>query len=794
MIVYSASKLHFLEAVESNQIHNVILSELKRKAGFSVGPSEIESWRNSMQYMYKVLYSDQIPGNAGVAIEYTIPLTSKRVDFILSGKDADNLETAVIVELKQWSDVKITTKDAVVITWLGGYEREVSHPAYQAWTYASLIEDYNETVRQENIRLIPCAYLHNLDSTEAINDSCYKSHTDRAPVFISKDAKRLSEFLQQHITYGDDKDILYRIENGKLKPSKNLADSLSSMLSGNREFVLIDDQKLVYETALDLCYKGQTDQKQVLIVNGGPGTGKSVVAINLLVELTGRELVAQYVSKNAAPRAVYEAKLAGTFKKTRISNLFKGSGSFTETDPDTFGALIVDEAHRLNEKSGLFANLGENQIKELINASRFTVFFLDEDQRVTLKDIGEAAGIRQWAELAGARVTEMNLNSQFRCNGSDGYIAWLDNILQNKETANTSLEGLDYEVRVFESPTALHEAIYEKNRENNNSRLVAGYCWDWKSKKDPKAWDIEIADTGFKAQWNLGKDGSLWIIAENSVREVGCIHTCQGLELDYVGVIIGPDLVVRDGKVITDAAQRSSMDASIKGYKKLAKERPAEAATIADRIIKNTYRTLMSRGMKGCYIYCTDAETNRYFMDALWSFTRIDEPDNPYPGLRLQVLSAEEVEGGANAVPLFDLKIAAGGFSDYQQLGEFDWVELPEPFQAKPGYFVARVVGESMNKRIPNGSWCLFKQDAGGSRNGKIVLVQHRDIQDTEMGGHFTVKRYESEKEYDKSGDWTHKAIVLYPESTVGSYSAITLKESTDDELRVLGELVAVLS
>lgn len=793
MIVYSANKQAFLDDVESNQIQHVILAELKRKAGHSVGPSEFASWRNSMQYMYKVLLGDDIPADAGVAIEYTIPLTSKRVDFILSGKNDEQQDTAVIVELKQWSKVQTTTKDAIVITWLGGREVETPHPAYQAWTYASLIQDYNETVRKENIRLAPCAYLHNLDSIDAINDPFYKSHIDRAPIFISKDAKLLSEFLKKHITYGDDSDILFRIENGKLKPSKNLADSLSSMLSGNPEFVLIDEQKLVYETALDLCYRAGKGKKQVLIVKGGPGTGKSVVAINLLVELTKREMVAQYVSKNAAPRAVYEARLAGSFKKSRISNLFKGSGSYTKCDPNTFGALIVDEAHRLNAKSGLYGNLGENQIKELINAANFTVFFLDEDQRVTLKDIGEAAEIHRWAKTANAAVTELELQSQFRCNGSNGYIAWLDNTLQSRSTANVTLDSLDYDFRVFDSPIELREMILEKNRASNKARIVAGYCWDWKSKKDKNAWDIEIPGTGFRAQWNLGSDGSLWIVAENSVQEVGCIHTCQGLELDYVGVIIGPDLIVREGKVITDATQRSRMDASIKGYKTLAKVNPEEAGERADQIIKNTYRTLMSRGQKGCYIYCTDAETNRFFMEAISSFTNIGEELQQYPGLNLHVLKFDEVKPRGNAVPLFDFKVAAGDFSEYQQLGEHDWVELPEPFVAKEGYFVTRVVGESMNRKIPNGSWCLFKQDSGGSRNGKVVLVQHRDIQDAEMGGQFTVKRYQSEKQSNESGEWVHLNIVLSPESTISSYLPIKLSGETSTELRVVGEFVAVL-
>jgi hypothetical protein len=187
------------------------------------------------------------------------------------------------------------------------------------------------------------------------------------------------------------------------------------MIQGNREFYLIDEQKLVYETALALATASTPENKNVLIVNGGPGTGKTVVAINLLVELTNRDLATKYVTKNSAPRAVYEAKLTRTLKKSRISNLFVGSGAFTDTPANSFGGLIVDEAHRLNEKSGLFSNLGENQIKELIDASTFTVFFLDEDQRIHWKDIGEQSQIREWAESIGATVTEMDLVSQFSC-------------------------------------------------------------------------------------------------------------------------------------------------------------------------------------------------------------------------------------------------------------------------------------------------------------------------------------------------------------------------------------------
>ncbi|MEX1198295.1 MAG: DNA/RNA helicase domain-containing protein [Pseudohongiellaceae bacterium] len=799
MIVYSAQKSTFLRDVHRNRIHHLIIQEFHRRLSHSVSESEINSWRNSLQHMSQILRDPDIPDDAGVNIEYHIPLTSKRIDFILTGRNGEQRETAVIVELKQWSKATTTPKDGIISTFLGGGERETSHPSYQAWTYAALIEDYNETVRHEHIALAPCAYLHNMDIGNAVNDPCYKPHTDRAPVFISRDVERFTDFLKQHVKYGDDRQIMYRIEHGKIRPSRNLADSLVSMLKGNRDFLMIDDQKLVYETALEQMYLAQQGQKQVLIVEGGPGTGKSVVAINLLVEMTDREKVVQYVSRNAAPREVYHSKLTGSMTQSRIKNLFKGSGAFTETEPDTFDALLVDEAHRLNEKSGFYGNQGDHQIREIIKAARLSVFFIDEDQRVTLKDIGDRATIRQFAEQCGAHVKELALQSQFRCNGSDGFLAFVDHALQIRETANTDAGELDYDIRVVDSPFTLKEKILEKNATSNRARMVAGYCWDWKSKKDPKEQDIDIPEHGFFAQWNLTDDGSLWIIAENSVNQIGCIHTCQGLELDYVGVIIGPDLIVRDGRIITDAGKRSSMDRSIRGYKKWLKEDPEAARRRADAIIRNTYRTLMTRGQKGCYLYCTDRETSEYFKALLARPEEQPDPEERYPGLTLPVLAPEEVTPGDNSVPVYDLHAAAGAFSDEQTIEEneqenpLDHVVLPDVFTARPGHFVARLVGQSMNRRIPDGAWCLFSANPAGTREGKIVLVGHRDIQDPDTGGRFTVKRYHSEKTVHDDGTWEHSRIVLRPESNTAGYEDIQLNAEAGAELRVYGELVVVL-
>ncbi len=473
MIVYTARKSEFLQDVDSDKVHELIHEEFRRKLLRKAAPNQILAWKNSMQHMKSVLDDDEIPADARVHIEYNLPATGKCIDFILTGKDADNNDKAVIIELKQWSDVEKTGKDGIVRTRLGGGMVETSHPSYQAWSYAAHIHNFNETVRNENIGLEPCAYLHNLSSDKVIRDEFYKPHLDNAPVFISRDAKKLSEFLKRHVKYGDSSEILYRIEHGKIKPSKHLADSLASMLKGNREFILLDDQKLVYEEAMRIARDIPSGKKRVLIVNGGPGTGKSVLAINLLSQFTSLEHVAQYVSKNAAPREVFKAKLKGHFRKTYIDNMFKGSGAFFDCEPDSIDILIADEAHRLNEKSGLYSNLGENQVREIINAAKFSIFFLDEDQRVTLKDIGRADEIRSHAEALGAEITQSSLSSQFRCNGSDAYLAFADDLLQIRQTANPSLEGLDYTIRVFDSPVEMKNQIVRLNHQNK-ARMVAG--------------------------------------------------------------------------------------------------------------------------------------------------------------------------------------------------------------------------------------------------------------------------------------------------------------------------------
>ncbi|MCE7792842.1 DUF2075 domain-containing protein [Salipaludibacillus sp. CUR1] len=625
MIVYEATKSEFLDDVFKDELVQHICDNYESKVG-RINQSEVRSWDNSMQYMFRVLSDKEIPEDAGVAIEFKIPYTSKRVDMLISGYEEER-GSVVVVELKQWEKVeKIEGKEAIVKTAFRHGLTETTHPSYQAWSYAALIEDYNENAQKEDLQLYPCAYLHNYihqKEADPLTDPIYEFYIDQAPVFLKGDAPKLRNFIKRYIHKGDQKKNLYSIEKGRIRPSKSLQDALNNMLKGNREFVMIDDQKVVYESALQLANQAlRTKTKEVLVIEGGPGTGKSVLAINLLVEMTNRGLVSQYVTKNAAPRNIYSAKLKQDFRKGHIDNLFKGSGSYINAPRDEFDCLIVDEAHRLNEKSGLFSNLGENQTKEIMAASKLSIYFIDERQRVTLKDSGSIDAIKRFAEAEGANITTMKLESQFRCNGSDGYLAWVDDVLQIRETANTHHIGASYDFRVYSDPNELKNEIIKLNERKNKARMVAGYCWNWdkEGKADPNYYDIVLEESGFAMSWNLGNTDT-WAIDPESVNEIGCIHTSQGLEFDYVGVIIGEDLVYRDGEVITDSTKRAKTDNSLRGLKKMQKEVPKKAAKLADEIIRNTYRTLLTRGQKGCFIYCTDKELEKYFRERLEKVT-----------------------------------------------------------------------------------------------------------------------------------------------------------------------------
>lgn len=620
MIIYENTRGGFIGDVRTGLIAAKVENAFLQHGISHHNDAEYRAWTNSLMFMRNVLDDDDIPVDASLAIEYQIPLTSKRVDFLLAGKDLRGTENVVVIELKQWEDSGKTSRPDVVTAYTGGANRAVCHPCYQAYSYAKMIENFNEDVYKRNIQLHPCAYLHNYRESNRshIDNDLYHEALSLAPVFLEADVAKLRNFIKTYIKEKDGINLLMKIDHGKLKPAKALQDSLVSMIKGNQEFILIDEQKVAFETVRKLVEKAvvkandptKGGEKSVVIVSGGPGTGKSVVAIQLLCALTGKGYSANYVTKNAAPRNVYFEKLRQEkYKLSYIKSLFKSSDSFWQAPANLLDCIIVDEAHRLKKKSALFH--GENQVKELIHAGRVTVFLIDEDQRITTKDIGSKEEIRKWAAYYGVKVYEgedLNLVSQFRCNGSDGYLNFLDNLLGIRPTANTHFD-YDYEIKLFSSPTRMREALREKNRVNNKSRMIAGYCYEWVSEQNPDGPDYDIIlEDGFRAKWNFSN--TLFAIAPDSFDQVGCIHTTQGLEFDYCGILIGRDLRYENGKVITDPSMEALSDKS-------SGIRSCRDKNLADRLIRNTYKTLLSRGQKGCYLYCEDHPLLEYISEML---------------------------------------------------------------------------------------------------------------------------------------------------------------------------------
>lgn len=613
MILYCSSVDKFIDDVNDKRIIDILNNLMKDNLYHYTSESEKKSWENSLEYMSNVISNSKMPNNCTIVLEYNLPISSSRVDFIISGYDECNREKVLLFELKQWSKVEIVeNSDILLETYVGNGLKKVVHPAYQVLTYKDLLCDYNKYIQSNNVVVVPCVVMHNYLTDEIINSEKFFGITSDVNMFYKDDFGKLINFLNASFLSGDDSKIINNIDNSDFCPSKKLQDAISDLMLGKECFKLLDNQMVVYDQLLKDI---NSAEKSVSIIEGDPGTGKSVLAINLLTEMIKNGKMAQYVSRNTAPRTVYSFNLKGTMNKNNIDNLFKTSGSYTSVDKEIFDCLIVDEAHCLTEKSGLFNNYGENQVKEIIASSKHAIFFIDENQRVHLNDIGTIDEIEKWSNIFNRKIFKYSLTSQFRCNGSNGYLNFVDYILDIKENFDGKLNN--YEFQVCDSPEELRNIIVKKNN-LYKSRILAGYCWNWDKKEidNSNYHDIKIGD--FEMSWNLGAKQTYAI--DDSINEVGCIHSVQGLEFDYVGVIIGPDLMYDSNKIITNFHNHASTDPSFKGIKKLEKINFEKANNLADKLIKNTYRVLLTRGIKGCYVYCVDEKLNNHYKKLVKDF------------------------------------------------------------------------------------------------------------------------------------------------------------------------------
>lgn len=617
MLVYNDVKRQFVLDVKDNSIADKILDAIKANCLNAGHDREYQSWQNSMQFMRNIVDDPAIDDDVQICIEYNIPLTSKRVDFIIAGADESGNDNVIIVELKQWQKAEVVDDDMQysVRTYVADAKRIVPHPSYQAYSYSQFLKNYSQDIFEHNINVVPCAYLHNYspEYKATLSSEIYKDWVSAAPFFIRNEVKEFSEFVKKYIKKRSSKgDLLYFIDHGRLRPTKALQDSLSSMVAGKEEFTLLDEQVVCYDMCVKTMLQCLKDRKKrTLIIQGGPGTGKSVLAVALLTEFIKRSFNASYVTKNSAPREAFKKLLTEghTMRLADITTLFRSPFGLSQCPENAYDCLIVDEAHRLVKRMHMDKG-GKNQVKECIAASLLTIFLLDEDQAVTTKDIGSIKEVAYWCDQLGSHLKmpqEAKLVSQFRCNGSDAYIQFIDCALQrNPESVPVALSELNFKFQVFDNPCEMRDALRIENEKNNKARMVAGYCYDWDVKNGRGPYDIYLPE-GFRAKWNLDGD-KIWAINPKSFEEVGCIHTAQGLEFDYVGVLIGKDLTYNPatGRVEThkDAISPDDKSSGIRN----STTSPEDAR----RLILNTYKTLLTRGQKGCYVYCEDDNLRTY--------------------------------------------------------------------------------------------------------------------------------------------------------------------------------------
>lgn len=384
MILYQGTAKEFVDIADTNRIIPKLETVFREKLGRKIPQAEVSAYQNSLPYIARVIHRSGIADDCGVLVEYIIPLTSNRIDVVIAGEDDEGNKNFIIVELKQWQKAEIAPSDGIVRTALAGNVRETTHPSYQAASYRAFLLDFNENVSSGVLQAHACACLHNYaeQDPEPLRDARYAEIVESSPIFFRDDQEKLEGYLLKYVNRGNGSDILYQIESGKIKPTKKLIDHVSQLLEGNQAFVLLDEQKVAFEKARLIA--NNTHTKSVVIIKGGPGTGKSVVSVNLLGQLLKDKLNTIFVAPNSSFRDVMVKRLAQDYPRNRIKNLFKGSGGFVDAAPNTFDTLIVDEAHRLKQR-GAFMYKGHNQVEDVIKTGKTVVFLLTTISRFDRK-------------------------------------------------------------------------------------------------------------------------------------------------------------------------------------------------------------------------------------------------------------------------------------------------------------------------------------------------------------------------------------------------------------------------
>jgi len=610
MRLYEATVNDFKEDVIYNKIADKIAQKFEEYFNRSAPESEFRAWNNSLPKLKDVLDTPDLLQN-NIIIEYELPFANSRIDVILFGRDKKENDNIVIIELKQWSNnhVEDSEDEGNVVVDYGKFKKSDIHPSLQVEGYYWHLKDYMTIFEEKKPALLSaCVYCHNY--SKGVNEVLYlpkfSTNIKEYPLFSKQEMIELGKYLKEKLGKGKGLEVLERFNLSILRPSKKLLDHTGDMINKQQIFHLIEEQQTAYNTIMSKAKKvAKTKEKAVIIVKGGPGTGKSVIALEVMGELLR-------MGKNVV-HATGSSAFTNTLRKilgVRSAKQFKFFNSFINHGENEIDVLICDEAHRIRKTSESrytpkSSRSGEPQIDELIKSAKLSVFFIDELQIVRPNEIGNVNLIKESALKFNAKVYEMDeLKTQFRCGGSAKYLEWIEKILKIKEAEEFEIEeDQRIEFKIFDNPIELKKAIDERNRENKNTaRLVAGFCWPW-SKPNPDGTlvnDVVIGD--FKMPWERKDQFWKWATNDEGMKQVGTVYTAQGFEFDYIGVIFGNDLVYDPNKKDWVAKPENSHDSMVKrNNNKLAEH------------LKNVYRVLLSRAHNGVYVYFMDKNTETYF-------------------------------------------------------------------------------------------------------------------------------------------------------------------------------------
>jgi hypothetical protein len=616
MRLYSGTTKTLIEDSTFNRIATKLKDAFFLAFRYQPSAAEVNSWNNSLRAVSQVFQSACLLDH-GVLLELQLPLTSKRLDCLVTGYDGKRKPNAVIIELKQWGGCRGASGKNEVATFVGGNVRDVLHPAVQVGQYMMYLVDCHTAFQGEDgISAHACSYLHNYSpiKNDPLFSSQFTEQISRFPVFTADHVPDLTTFLDERIHGGDSGAVAAAVEQSKYRPSKKLLDYIAKLIMGKPEYVLLDEQLVVYDKVMEAATEGVKGKKKAaIIVRGGPGTGKSVIAMNLLGDLSGMGLNAHYVTGSRAFTSTIR-EIVGTRGAAQVRYF----NSYMSADGNVIDVMIADEAHRIRETSNnRFTPKSKqsrlSQIQELLKASRTSVFFIDDNQIVRPGEIGSTHYIKAEAEKLHCDVHEFELEAQFRCAGSAAFVSWINNTLGIQRTAHVIWNQDDeFDFRIMPTPQALENEIRERLGEKSTARLTAGFCWPWSNPKSDGTLVNDVVIGEYARPWNAKSDSgslapgipkeSLWAYDAGGVDQIGCVYTAQGFEFDYVGVIFGPDLVYLPEAAEWKGNKTKSYDTVVK--------RSGDRFT---QMVKNTYRVLLTRGMKGCYVHFMDKNTENFF-------------------------------------------------------------------------------------------------------------------------------------------------------------------------------------